>query len=38
MKNILIVDDNKLNLSVAKKVLSDEYKVTAVLFGEQALT
>ena len=38
MKNILIVDDNKLNLSVAKKVLSDEYKVTAVMFGEQALT
>lgn len=38
MKNILVVDDDKLNLATAKKVLCDEYKVTAVLRGEQALS
>ena len=38
MKNILIVDDNKLNLTAARKVLSDEYKVIPVMRGAQALT
>ena len=38
MKNILVVDDNKLNLAAAKKVLCSDYKVTAVMRGEQALT
>lgn len=38
MKSILIVDDNKLNLTSAKNVLSDIYKVTLVIKGEQALT
>jgi len=38
MKNILIVDDNKLNLTAAKNVLSDIYKVTLVIKGEQALS
>ena len=28
MKTILVVDDDKLNLSAARKVLSGEYKVT----------
>lgn len=38
MKNILVVDDNKTNLIAAKYALSDIYKITAVLSGEQALT
>lgn len=38
MKNILIIDDNKINLATARKVLSDEYKVIPVIRGEQALT
>lgn len=38
MKNILVIDDNKVNLTAARKVLSGEYKVTAVLHGEQGLT
>ncbi|MBQ5332269.1 MAG: diguanylate cyclase [Oscillospiraceae bacterium] len=38
MKNILIVDDNKINLASARKVLSGEYKVIPVMRGEQALT
>lgn len=38
MKNILVIDDNKLNLTAARKVLSGDYKVTAVLHGEQGLT
>ena len=38
MKTILIVDDNKLNLASARKVLSDEYKVVPVMKGQQALT
>lgn len=38
MKNILVVDDNKLNLITAKNVLCSEYKVTAVMRGSQALT
>lgn len=37
MKHILIVDDNKTNLLFAKNALIDEYKVTAVTSGEQAL-
>ena len=38
MKNILVVDDNKLNLAAARKVLCNDYKVTAVIRGGQALT
>ncbi len=37
MKQILIVDDNKLNLAIAKNALSDLYKIAAVLSGMQAL-
>ncbi|MCM1578743.1 MAG: diguanylate cyclase [Ruminococcus sp.] len=37
MKHILIVDDNKTNLASARSVLSDDYKVTAVTMGVQAL-
>src|SRR5574344_1743394 len=37
MKHILIVDDNKENLTAARHVLSDIYKVTAVTMGMQAL-
>ena len=38
MNKILIIDDDKLNLTVARKVLCDEYKVIPVLRGAQALT
>ena len=38
MKNILIVDDNKVNLAAARNVLSGTYKITPVLRGAQALT
>ena len=38
MKTILIVDDNKLNLTTAKTVLSSEYRVIPVMRGQQALT
>ena len=38
MKHILIVDDNKENLTAARQVLNDSYKVTAVTMGIQALT
>ncbi|MCH5188377.1 MAG: diguanylate cyclase [Oscillospiraceae bacterium] len=38
MKTILIVDDNKLNLTTAKTVLSSEYRVVPVMQGRQALT
>lgn len=38
MKNILVVDDNKLNLAAARKTLSGEYKVIPVMKGEQALS
>lgn len=31
MKTILVVDDDKLNLSAARKVLSGEYKVIPLL-------
>lgn len=37
MKNILVVDDDKTNLISAKAALSDIYKITAVISGEQAL-
>ena len=37
MKQVLIVDDNKTNLVSAKNALAEEYKVTAVTSGEQAL-
>jgi len=37
MIHILIVDDNKANLTSAKTALADTYKVTAVVSGEQAL-
>ena len=37
MKNILVVDDNKINLAMARKVLCDDYKVTAVMHGLQAV-
>ena len=37
MRNILVIDDNKLNLATARKVLSDEYKVIPAIKGEQAL-
>ena len=37
MKHILIVDDNKANLTAAKTALADNYKTTAVVSGAQAL-
>lgn len=37
MRHILIVDDNKANLTAAKAALSDGYNTTAVLSGAQAL-
>lgn len=37
MKHILVVDDNKVNLSSAKAALNHCYKVTAVMSGVQAL-
>ena len=36
-KNILVVDDDKMNLAIARKVLSEEYKVIPVAGGSQAL-
>ena len=33
MKNIMIIDDDKMNLATARKVLSDTYKVIPVLRG-----
>ena len=38
MKTILVVDDNKMNLAAARKVLSDDYRVIPVMKGQQALT
>lgn len=38
MKTILVVDDDKLNLSAVRKVLSGEYKVIPVVRGTQALS
>lgn len=37
MKSILVVDDDKMNLATARRVLSEEYKVTLVTKGSQAL-
>lgn len=37
MKHILVVDDNKTNLVMAKDALGEIYKVTAVTMGAQAL-
>ena len=37
MKHILIVDDNKTNLTLAKNELSKNYQVTPVISGLQAL-
>lgn len=37
MKNIVIIDDDKLNLATARKVLCDKYKVIPILKGTQAL-
>ena len=37
MKHILIVDDNKTNLTLAKYELSKNYQVTPVISGLQAL-
>lgn len=37
MKHILVVDDNKTNLVMAKEALGETYKVTAVTMGAQAL-
>lgn len=37
MKHILVVDDNKTNLMMAKAALQADYKVTAVPMGAQAL-
>ena len=38
MKNILVVDDDKINLATARRVLCDEYKVIPVMRGAQALS
>ena len=37
MKHILVVDDNKTNLTLVKNELSKEYQVTPVISGFQAL-
>ncbi|MBR4580509.1 MAG: diguanylate cyclase, partial [Lachnospiraceae bacterium] len=37
MKHILIVDDSKTNLIMARQELKEEYEVTPVISGEQAL-
>lgn len=37
-KHILIVDDNKANLAVAKDALSEYYHINLVISGEQALS
>ncbi len=37
MKHILVVDDSKVNLVSARTVLGNDYKVTAVTMGSQAL-
>lgn len=38
MKSILVVDDDKMNLATARKVLSEDYKVIPAVRGEQALS
>lgn len=37
MKSILVVDDDKMNLAAARKVLSEDYKVIPAMKGTQAL-
>lgn len=37
MKHILIVDDNKMNLLVAKEAIADIYEVSTVMSGMEAL-
>lgn len=37
MKHILVVDDNSINLNLAKVTLNETYKVTLVNSGSQAL-
>lgn len=37
MKSILVVDDDKINLATARRVLSEQYKVIPVTGGAQAL-
>nr|MBP3598377.1 diguanylate cyclase [Eubacterium sp.] len=37
MKHILVVDDSKTNLAIAKQELSEDYQVTPVISGFQAL-
>ncbi len=37
MRHILIVDDNKTNLIMARQELKEEYEVTPVISGEQAI-
>lgn len=37
MKHILVVDDNKINLAIAKRELTEKYQVTLVTSGFQAL-
>lgn len=36
-KTILVVDDDKTNLIIAERLLSEEYKVISVISGQQAL-
>ena len=38
MKKLLVVDDDKINLAIARKVLGDTYRVILVTNGTQALT
>ena len=37
MKKILVIDDNKTTLAMAKQAIGDEYSVIAVISGYQAL-
>lgn len=37
MKKILVIDDNKTTLAMAKQAIGDEYTVIAVISGFQAL-
>ena len=37
MKKILVIDDNKTTLAMAKQAIGDEYTVIAVISGYQAL-
>lgn len=38
MKHILAVDDSAMNLVLLEKIISDEYRVTKVQSGEEALS